>query len=197
MRRQIVRPGLSLIVAALLLAGCGGAAASPPTPSATATATPLSQPFRLFTHCGIVTTYFAGRTFYLEELDPARVPYLGNPEAPGVMMLVSPHVAEFADPAGHRIRFVDELPGALNTPYPFAVHVLSGGNRIIDEPFAGRHWHTAETLPGIVGPPYGNGLDRFTVVPGTFTILDAEDAVFRSDAGAVVHFTALPLAGCD
>jgi hypothetical protein len=48
-----------------------------------------------------------------------------------------------------------------------------------------------------MGPPYGNGQDRWTTVGGTFTIIDAEDGVFRSYAGAVLHFTALPPVGCD
>jgi hypothetical protein len=158
----------------------------------------VSQPYRLHTHCGILWTYFSRRIFYLEELYPSRVVYLGgDPEAAGTMALVSAHVAEFTDLAGHRIRFVDQLPGALNTPYPFAVRVMSGGNTLVDEQFAGRRWHTSETLPGVVGPPYGNGMDAFTVVAGTLTILDAEDAVFRSDAGAVLHFAALGPVGCD
>ncbi|MEA2668571.1 MAG: hypothetical protein QOJ33_1505 [Chloroflexota bacterium] len=169
---------------------------APPGP----TFIPVTQPFQLFTHCGILTTYFAGRIFYLAELYPARVSFVGNPGNPmvsGTMTLLSPHAARFSDQAGNQVLFVDQLPGALNNPYPFAVHVLSGGNALIDEQFAGRHWHTTETLPGVVGPPYGNGMDTFTVVNGTFTIVDAEDAVFRSDAGGVVHFTALGLVGCD
>jgi hypothetical protein len=198
-----MRRGLGLFVMALLVAGCGTSG----TRSARAlTATPVpafipvSQPFRLFTHCGILTTEFAGRTFYLAELYPARVSFVespGNPMVSGVMTLLSPHVARFSDPAGNQILFVDQFPGALNTPYPFAVHVLSGGNTLIDEQFAGRHWHTTESLPGVKGPPYGNGMDSFTEVHGTLTIVDAEDAVFRSDAGGVVHFTALAFVGCD
>jgi hypothetical protein len=154
----------------------------------------------LFTHCGILTTYIAGRTFYLAELYPARVVFQGNPgnpEVSGSMTMLSPHVARFSDSAGNQILFVDQPPGALNTPYPFVAHVMSGGNTMSDEQFAGRHWRTTETLPGVKGPPYGNGQDRSTTVGGQFTIIDAEDAVFRSDAGAVLHFTALPPAGCD
>jgi hypothetical protein len=153
----------------------------------------------LFTHCGILTTYFAGRTFYLAELYPARVAVVipGRPEVPGTMTLLSPHVAAFVDQTGYRVLFVDQFPGLLNTPYPFAVHVMSGGNQLSDEQFAGRHWHTGETLPGVTGPPYGNGQDRSTSVGGTFAIVDSNDAVFRSYAGAVLHFTALPAVGCD
>ena len=194
--------GIGLVVVALLLAGCdwGGRGSVKAPRTLTPTFTAVSQPFRLFTHCGILTTYIAGRTFYLAELYPARVSFLGNPgdpEVSGTMTLLSPHVARFSDRAGNQILFVDQLPGALNTPYAFAVHVLSGGNLLIDEQFAGRRWHTTETLPGVKGPPYGNGMDRVTEVHGTLTIVDAEDAVFRSDAGAVLHFTALGLVGCD
>ncbi len=192
-RPRIVGRILVLAVAALTLVGCGGTAAS-------STTMPSPQPFTLFTHCGILTTYFAGRTFYLAELYPARVQLMGNPGSPavaGTMTLLSPHVAAFVDPAGNRILFVDEPPGALDTPYPFVVHVMSGGNQLGDEQFAGRRWHTSETLPGVTGPPYGNGQDRSTTVGGTFTIIDAQDAIFRSQAGAVLHYAVLPPAGCD
>jgi hypothetical protein len=201
LRLEAMRRGLGVFVVALLIAGCApgltpSARASPPAP----TFIPVSQPFQLFTHCGILTTQFAGRTFYLAELYPARVSFVenpGNPMVSGTMTLLSPHVARFTDPAGNQILFVDQLPGALNSPYPFAVHVLSGGNTLSDEPFAGRHWHTTETLPGVKGPPYGNGMDSSTEVHGTLTIVGAEDAVFRSDAGGVLHFTALGFVGCD
>jgi hypothetical protein len=198
-----MRRCLLLVIVAVLIAGCA-TGATPSLKASTATPAPtfipVSRPFRLFTHCGILTTYIAGRTFYLAELYPARVSLVGNPgdpEVSGTMTLLSPHVARFSDTAGNQVLFVDQLPGALNTPYPFAVHVLSGGNTLIDEQFAGRHWHTTETLPGVKGPPYGNGRDSFTVVQGTLTIVDAEDAIFRSDAGGVVHYTALGFVGCD
>jgi hypothetical protein len=162
---------------------------------------PVSQPFDLFTHCGILTTYFGGRAFYLQTLDPSRVAYLGdplgNPFAPGTMALMSPHVAEFTDLAGHRIRFVDYLPGEVDQPYPLTVLVISGGNQLGDVQFAGRRWRTVDTLPGVVGPPYGNGRDAYTEVHGTMTLLGDGNARFRSDAGAIVRFSPLPPAGCD
>ncbi len=183
-----------------MIAGCGDAAATTARPTEATSAISLPQPFILFTHCGILTTYFAGRTFYLAELYPARASVIGDPGMPqvtGTMTLLSPHFAAFVDPAGNRVLFVDELPGALNTPYPYVVRVMSGGNQIGDEQFAGRHWHTAETLPGVTGPPYGNGQDRSTSVGGTFTIIDTYDGLFRSQAGALLHFTAIPHVGCD
>src|SRR5258708_36765113 len=131
--------GLGSFVVALLIAGCAtGVTPSVKTSTSAPAPTfiPVSQPFRLFTHCGILTTDIAGRTFYLAELYPARVSLVGNPGDPivsGTMTMLSPHVARFPDPAGNQVLFVDQLPGALNTPYPFAVHVLSGGNTLIDE----------------------------------------------------------------
>lgn len=201
-----MRADLAVIATVLLIAGCADTAATTArpsganatiSPSGSTAALPLPEPFNLFTHCGFLTTYFAGRTFYLAELYPARVPYLGNPVVAGTMTLLSPHVAAFVDSAGNRVLFVDQLPGALKMPYPFVVRVMSGGNQIGDEQFAGRRWHTAEALPGVAGPPYRNGQDGFTSVGGTFTIIDADHGVFRSNAGAVLHFAALPPAGCD
>jgi hypothetical protein len=113
------------------------------------------------------------------------------------MTLISPHVAEFTDAAGHRVRFVDYLPGEVDRPYPLTVLVISGGNQVADRQFAGRHWRTTDTLPGVVGPPYGNGRDAYTEVHGTMTLLGDGNARFKSDAGAVLRFSALPPAGCD
>src|SRR5260370_30460474 len=90
-----MRRGLGLVVVALLIAGCGPGV-TPSVNASTATAVPtfipMSQPFRLFTHCGILTTEFAGRTFYLAELFPARVSLVGSPGNPmvsGTMTLLS------------------------------------------------------------------------------------------------------------
>src|SRR5260370_31399746 len=150
-----MRRGLGLVVVALLIAGCGPGV-TPSGNASTETAAPpfipMSQPFRLFTHCGILTTEFAGRTFYLAELFPARVSLVGSPGNPmvsGTMTLLSPHVARFSDPAGNQILFVDQLPGALNIPYPFAVHVLSGGSTVLNEQDA------APPPPRTADPPDG------------------------------------------
>src|ERR1700736_2710162 len=197
----------AVIVATLVLAGCSGAAANTATATNTATASspapaiPVPQPFRLFTHCGILTTFFAGRNFYLETLDPSRVVNplgdpLGNPFANGSMRLLSPHLAECTAVAGHRIRFVDYLPGEVDRPYTLTVLVLSGGNQLADLSFAGRRWGSTDTLPGVVGPPYGNGRDAYTQVHGTMTLLTDGNARFTSAAGAVARFSPLPPAGC-
>jgi hypothetical protein len=201
-----MRPGLAAIVVALLIVGCdtrttGSATSTPKQTPGTAAFMPVSQPFSLFTHCGILTTYYAGRTFYLEALDPSHVAIvgdrLGNPFATGTMTLISPHVAEFTDVAGHRIRFVDYLPGEVDQPYPLTVFVISGGNQVVDRQFAGRRWRTTDTFPGVAGPPYGNGRDAFTQVHGTMTLLGDGNARFRSDAGAIARFSPLPPVGCD
>ena len=189
-----MRPSVVAVAFVLLLSACGDAQRSPA--SATPRRALVSQPFLLSAHCGILSTVFAGRTFYLEELSPTRIPALAMPEA-GSMTLVSAHVAEFTDPAGNRIRFVDYLPGEMNHPYQLAVRVVSGGNHVLDVPFAGRHWQTKETLPGVVGAPYANGMDRVTFVQGVFIIVDSKDAIFRSGAGGVLHFSAVPPMGCD
>ncbi len=104
------------------------------------------------------------------------------------MTLLSPHLAVFRPSRGHAIQFVDSLPGVTSQPYPFRVYVLSGGNQLIDRGFAGRLWRAQGTLPGVVGPPYGNGQDRFTEVDGTMTLTGPDTAVFRSGAGAEVRF---------
>ena len=186
---------VTISIAALALAGCGRHDMNVgPTP------TPLpstGQSFNLFTHCGILTTTIAGRTFYLAELSPARVPVVGNPVESGTITMITPHLAEFTDASGNHIRFIDQPPGKLNHPYPFTVHVIDGGNRLIDEPFAGRWWRTSDTLPGVVGPPYGNGQDRYTTVKGTFTLTSENQAVFKSDAGAIARFTVRQPTGCD
>src|ERR1700674_1113999 len=120
-----MRAAFAVTVAAMLIAGCGEAATTTAKPSAAATAAiSQCQLFNLFTHCGILTTYFAGRTFYLAELYRARVPVMdpGRPEVLGTMTLLSAHVAAFVDHMGNRVLFVDQLPGALDTPYAFVAH---------------------------------------------------------------------------
>jgi hypothetical protein len=155
----------------------------------------LAYPHTLYTHCGLLSTEFDNRTFYVDDFYPARVPRgdrsnrYGDPK--GTMTLLSEHVAEYLDLSGYTIRFVDYYPAEEGRGYPLQVHVLSGGNRLLDVLFAGRQWHTDDTLPGVIGPPYGDGRDRFTVVAGTYTILSADRADFVSAAGARLRFTRL------
>src|SRR5438874_11285343 len=104
---------LLLVLIALLITGCGSrVTGSASSSSPTSTFTPVSQPFRLFTHCGILTTYIARRTFYLAELYPARVSVEGNPGNPeisGSMTMPSPHLSRFSDSSGKPIVVVDQL----------------------------------------------------------------------------------------
>lgn len=157
-----------------------------------------AYPYRLFTHCGVLGTRFDGRSFCVEAIDPSTVTSgLNNPEDVGTMRLVSTHVALFRSSVGNAIRFVDAPPGVVGRPYPFRVYVLSGGNQLIDRGFAGRLWRALGTLPGVVGPPYGNGQDRFTVVDGTMTLTGPDAAVFRASSGAQVQFVPEGALGCD
>ena len=158
----------------------------------------VSYPYRLFTHCGVFSTRFDGRPFYVQAIDPSTVTAgLNNPEDVGVMTLLSPHLAIFRTSAGNLIRFVESTPGVIGRPYPFRVYVLSGGNQLIDRGFAGRLWRAQGTLPGVVGPPYGNGQDRFTVVDGMMTLTGSGTAVFQSGSGAKVEFVTVGPVACD
>jgi hypothetical protein len=158
----------------------------------------IAYSYRLHTHCGVLGTRFDGRPFYVEAVDPSTVTTgLDNPEDLGTMTLVSPHLAVFVTSQGHIIQFVDSPPGVVGQPYPFRVLVLSGGNQLIDRQFAGRLWRAQGSIPGVVGPPYGNGQDRFTEVDGTITLIAPDTAAFRSAAGAQVRFVAVEPGGCD
>jgi hypothetical protein len=112
------------------------------------------------------------------------------------MVLLAAHLAEFQDPAGHHIRFVDSPPGVIGKAYPFTVHVLAGGNQLIDERFAGRVWHPQGTLPGVSGPPYGNGHDAYTTVSGSLTLASADQAIFVAPSASAVTFVRMQ-EGCD
>lgn len=208
-RRKLVgiRRTLGCLLVAFACAACGTAQAGPLASPSLLTLAPSPNPcsgvtcdgpgaglnvsyvYRLFTHCGVLGTRFDGRAFYVEAIDPSTVTGgLNNPEDIGTMTLVSPHVAIFRSSAGNTIRFVDSPPGVTGQPYPFRIFVQSGGNQLSDARFAGRLWRAQGTLPGVVGPPYGNGQDRFTVVNGTMTLTGPESATFRGSSGAQVQY---------
>jgi hypothetical protein len=154
--------------------------------------------YRLSTHCGVLATRFDGREFYVDAIDPLTVTSgLNNPEDLGSMTLTSSHVAVFQTSTGNLIRFVDSPPGVIGQPYPFRVFVLSGGNQVVDRRFAGRLWRAQGILPGVVGPPYGNGQDGFTIVDGTMTLTGPDAAVFKRGNGAQVQFVLEAPLGCD
>jgi hypothetical protein len=144
--------------------------------------------YQLPTHCGVLETQFDGRLFYVESLYPSDLPPgLDGPTDLGTMTLLGAHLALFQDAAGHSIRFVDSPPGVIGRPYPFTAHVLAGGNTLIDEHFAGRLWHPQGTLPGVSGPPYGNGHDAYTTVSGNISLVSDDLAVFTAH-GTTVNF---------
>jgi hypothetical protein len=146
----------------------------------------------------VLATRFDGRAFYVEAIDPSTITTgLNNPEDVGTMTLISPHVAVFKASGGSLIQFVDSPPGVVGQPYPFRVYVGSVGNQLVDRGFAGRLWHAQGTLPGVAGPPYGNGQDRFTVVQGTMTLTGPGSAVFRGSSGGQVLFVLQGPLGCD
>jgi hypothetical protein len=199
---------LAVLLAVVSLTVCGSANDRP----ATGLANPCNQytcdgpgaqlniayTYQLPTHCGVLEVAFDGRVFYVESLYPADVPAgLDQPVDAGTMVLLSAHLAEFQDPSGHHIRFVDSPPGEIGQAYPFTVHVLAGGNLLIDERFAGRVWHPQGTLPGISGPPYGNGQDAYAAVTGSLTLVSADRAVFVTSNATTVAFGRTSLGGCE
>ncbi len=211
-----MRRCLAYLIAAVAFAACGTASERPAVDPSFKARSPgqnpcsgytcdgpeaqpnVAYPYRLHTHCGVLGTRFDGRPFYVEAMDPSTVTSgLNNPEDLGTMTLLSPHMAVFRAAAGNQIRFVDAAPGILGQPYPFRIFVLSGGNQLIDRGFASRLWRAQGSLPGVIGPPYGNGQDRFTEVGGTMTLTGADTAVFRSHSGAQVRFTLVGPVGCD
>jgi hypothetical protein len=198
-----VRLQLTALTAVVLVAACSSANDPPGMVQASGRSSNwapvnVSSPYRLSTHCGVLEISFDGRLFYLESLNPADVlGGLDQPEDAGTMVLHSAHVAEFHTAAGHTIHFVDSWPGVIGNAYPFTVHVLPG-NRLRDEPFAGRMWHASGTLPGVSGPPFGNGQDRFTAVAGCLTLVSADQATFVAPDGTTVEFVRTnPVPGCD
>jgi hypothetical protein len=189
----------TVVLAIVLLAACGSANDRPSSGQANpCNAYTCDGPgaqlnaayhYQLGTHCGVLEIRFDGRVFYIESLYPADVPAgLDQPTDAGTMVLLSSHLAAFHDPAGHHIRFVDTPPGVIGKVYPFSVHVLAGGNQLIDERFAGRLWHPQGTLPGVSGPPYGNGHDAYTALSGSLTLLSADRAVFLTPSATTVAF---------
>ena len=155
----------------------------------------LAYRYQLVTHCGVLEIRFDGRAFYIDSLNPAGgLTGLNQPVDEGTMTLLSSHLAEFSDLAGHHIRFVDTPPGVIGNAYPFTVHVLAGGSQLIDERFAGRLWHPRGTLPGVSGPPYGNGHDSNTAVSGSLTLTSADRAVFMTPSKATIVFARISLA---
>jgi hypothetical protein len=152
----------------------------------------------LSTHCGVLEIRFDGRVFYLESINPADVLVgLDQPEDIGTMVLLSAHLAVFQDAAAHSIRFVDSPPGLIGKAYAFTVYVYPG-DRLIDVRFAGRPWHALGTLPGVSGPPYGNGRDTSTAVAGLMTLVSGSRATFLTPNGSTVEFVRTnPVPGCD
>jgi hypothetical protein len=188
---------ISLLVSIVILTACGSGMGRPDSGqtdpcnaySCDGQGAQLNVAYRhqLPTHCGVLETQFDGRLFYVESLYPSDLPPgLNGPTDLGTMTLLGAHLALFQDSVGHSIPFVDSPPGVIGRAYQFTAHVLAGRNTLIDEHFAGRLWHPQGTLPGVSGPPYSNGLDAWTPVPGTMTLLSGDKSVFRTEGGTTV-----------
>jgi hypothetical protein len=90
-----------------------------PTPTSPPDAVGTSQPFSLYTHCGINYADFDGKAFYAD-------PYLwdgngnppsgwGNPEDNGTMTLKDQTTAEFMDSAGNCATFSTQPRAGIPT----------------------------------------------------------------------------------
>ena len=118
-----VRAGLLVAAAALTLSACGAQApAAPATPTAPPPAPAVAPtggdvdhpvigvayPFELFTHCGIRTAEFGGRSW--AAVHPTDQPHPGGHDTTaGTMTLVSGDAARF-DYAGSTAEFVPVIP---------------------------------------------------------------------------------------
>jgi hypothetical protein len=104
----------------LLLAGaCGVEPISPTTEPALKVGE--SSAYRLYTHCGILSITANGHTYYaqppLSDGSGNPPPGWGNPFDEGTVKMISEHVIEFHDPAGHKASFTDTPAGATpNVP---------------------------------------------------------------------------------
>ena len=76
----------------------------------------VAYPFRLYTHCGILSARFGGRLWRAQPplTDGSGNPPKGwdNPQQAGTMRLLSRDEAEFEAASGQRARFVPLTPGA-------------------------------------------------------------------------------------
>lgn len=103
-----------IVVAAAVLAACGGETAAqvtkPAAPArAAATAVASARSYMLYTHCGIDEARIGNR--YFEAVHPLSDGQdnppagWGNPYQRGAMTLLSPTEAVFRDDAGHQVLF--------------------------------------------------------------------------------------------
>lgn len=72
-----------------------------------------SSPYRLYTHCGIVSVTANGHIYYAQPIlsEGAAPPGWGNPYDEGTLTMVDAHVVEFRDPSGHKATFTDTPAG--------------------------------------------------------------------------------------
>jgi hypothetical protein len=186
-------------VSIAILPGCGGAALSvahatmaPPTTAALAPA----EPFKLTTHCGVVSIVLDGRTLY--PVVPTGIPAslrLPNPVDNGTLQLIAPDLAVFRDSSGNEIHFVDHPPAMLGLAYPTYVTIDVGAP--VTLAFNGQIWSAPRPPVGVVLPtPDPSGRDVTTSVAGTVTLMTVSRLDLHT-AGGDVDLTPIGNPGCD
>ena len=96
----------------LILVGCGGAqrAAAGVPVSGRPASTSATVPYSLYTHCGIDWARIHGRWYRasppLSDGSGNPPSGWGNPYQQGTIRMISSTEAEFADSAGHHVRFI-------------------------------------------------------------------------------------------
>jgi hypothetical protein len=103
----------------LVVAGCSAGPFSPTTDPTLKVGE--SSAYSLYTHCGILSITANGHTYYaqppLSDGSGNPPPGWGNPVDEGTVKMISEHVIEFHDAAGHKASFTDTPLGATpNVP---------------------------------------------------------------------------------
>ena len=122
----VVAGPLAAGAAAGLIVACGSAPGGRVVPGAmarlarpSATATPRTVPYDLYTHCGIDYARVANRYYAatppLSDGSGNPPPGWGNPYQQGTVTVVSPATVIFTDKAGHRVVFTLVAPGPART----------------------------------------------------------------------------------
>jgi hypothetical protein len=115
-RRLKAGPMVLAFASAMALLACGGSPANANAPGASVSINVgSSAPYRLYTHCGVLTASINGQTYYADppvtDGSGNPPPGWGNPYDDGDMSLRSATAADFHDSAGHTAHFTSPAPG--------------------------------------------------------------------------------------
>lgn len=187
---------LTLALVGGALTACGtDLGPRPPLASSNPAVVGRSYSLDLSTHCGVLSIWFSGRPFYLDEPVPRTRDQVGlpDPSDSGTITLSSPHRAVFRDGTGHVLTFVDRRPGELHHAYTVPLRILQGGH-VDGIDFNGQLWQSEGSLPESYGPPTGS-VESLREVTGTVTLIDEGHAqvTYR---GQVVPFVPSGPVGC-